>query len=72
MSLLVTDLTKKYGDRVVLDHLSFSMSSPGVYALLGTGVLRLRQHQLWRIVSRVGHSGAGCCRTGDFLRTRLQ
>lgn len=36
MGLIVSDLTKKYGDKVVLDHLSFSMESPGVYALLGT------------------------------------
>lgn len=36
MSLSVTNLTKKYGDKVVVDNLSFSMEKPGVYALLGT------------------------------------
>ena len=36
MSLQVKDLTKKYGGRVVVDHLSFEMDHPGVYALLGT------------------------------------
>lgn len=36
MGLEVSNLVKKYGDKVVLDHLSFSMEQPGVYALLGT------------------------------------
>lgn len=27
---------KKYGTRTVVDHLSFEMNRPGVYALLGT------------------------------------
>ena len=36
MSLVVQDLSKKYGTRTVVDHLSFEMNSPGVYALLGT------------------------------------
>ena len=36
MSLIVKDLTKKYGEKTVVDHLSFSMDGPGVYALLGT------------------------------------
>lgn len=36
MSLAVTDLYKKYGNKVVVDHLSFEMKEPGVYALLGT------------------------------------
>lgn len=36
MSLIVSDLTKKYGDKVVVDHLNFEMKEPGVYALLGT------------------------------------
>ncbi len=36
MSLIVEGLTKRYGDRVVVDHLSFAMEKPGVYALLGT------------------------------------
>ena len=36
MSLTVTDLTKKYGEKTVLDHLSFEMPEGGVYALLGT------------------------------------
>lgn len=36
MSLVVSELYKKYGSKVVVDHLSFSMKEPGVYALLGT------------------------------------
>ena len=36
MSLVVQDLSKKYGTRTVVDHLSFEMKHPGVYALLGT------------------------------------
>ncbi len=36
MSLSVKNLTKSYGDKVVVDHLSFEMPGPGVYALLGT------------------------------------
>ena len=36
MSLVVKDLYKKYGEKVVVDHISFEMPKPGVYALLGT------------------------------------
>ncbi len=36
MSLIVKDLSKRYGNKVVVDRLSFSMEKPGVYALLGT------------------------------------
>ena len=36
MSLIVKDLTKKYGEKTVVDNLSFEMPGPGVYALLGT------------------------------------
>ena len=36
MGLVVKDLFKKYGDRVVVDHISFEMPGPGVYALLGS------------------------------------
>lgn len=36
MSLSVEGLYKKYGEKVVVDHLSFTMQEPGVYALLGT------------------------------------
>jgi ABC-2 type transport system ATP-binding protein len=36
MSLSVKNLTKKYGDKVVVDNLSFEIKKPGVYALLGT------------------------------------
>ncbi len=36
MSLEVRNLTKSYGDKVVVDNLSFKMEKPGVYALLGT------------------------------------
>ena len=36
MSLIAKELTKKYGEKIVLDQLSFNMEEPGVYALLGT------------------------------------
>ncbi len=36
MSLSVKNLSKSYGDKVVVDHLSFEINQPGVYALLGT------------------------------------
>lgn len=36
MSLEVKNLKKTYGEKVVLDNLSFSMEKPGVYALLGS------------------------------------
>ena len=34
--LEVKSLTKQYGEKVVVDNLSFSINEPGVYALLGT------------------------------------
>ena len=36
MSLEVKNLVKKYGDKTVVNNLSFKMETPGVYALLGT------------------------------------
>ncbi len=36
MSLVINNLTKKYGEKTVLDNLSFQIDKPGVYALLGT------------------------------------
>ncbi len=36
MSLEVKNLIKKYGEKVVVNNLSFEMKEPGVYALLGT------------------------------------
>lgn len=36
MSLEVKNLVKKYGNKVVVNNLSFKMEEPGVYALLGT------------------------------------
>lgn len=36
MSLVVRNLKKSYGEKVVVDDLSFEMPGPGVYALLGT------------------------------------
>lgn len=36
MSLVVKNLSKKYGEKTALEDLSFEMSKPGVYALLGT------------------------------------
>lgn len=36
MSLSVKNLSKSYGDKVVVDNLNFEINQPGVYALLGT------------------------------------
>jgi ABC-2 type transport system ATP-binding protein len=36
MSFIVKGLTKKYGDKVVVDDLNFELKESGVYALLGT------------------------------------
>lgn len=36
MALEVKDIVKKYGEKTVVNHLSFQMNQPGVYALLGT------------------------------------
>lgn len=36
MSLEVKNLVKKYGEKTVVNNLSFKMENPGVYALLGT------------------------------------
>ncbi len=36
MSLIVKNLSKKYGEKTVVDNLSFEMKDHGVYALLGT------------------------------------
>ncbi len=36
MGLVVKDLFKKYGEKTVVDHISFEMPGPGVYALLGS------------------------------------
>lgn len=36
MSLVVENLTKRFGDKTAVDHLSFSMETPGVFGLLGT------------------------------------
>lgn len=36
MSLVVDKLYKKYGEKVVVNELSFELKEPGVYALLGT------------------------------------
>ncbi len=36
MSLTIKNLTKKYGEKTVVDNISFEIDKPGVYALLGT------------------------------------
>lgn len=36
MSLVVKNLVKSYGNKIVVNDLSFSLEKPGVYALLGT------------------------------------
>ena len=55
MSLVVQDLSKKYGTRTVVDHLSFEMNRPGVYALLGTNGDRkndFHPHDAWHAFTR--------------------
>ena len=36
MSLIVSNLTKRFGPKTAVDNLSFTMSEPGVYGLIGT------------------------------------
>jgi len=36
MALKVNNLSKSYGDKLVVDNLSFSIEEPGVFGLLGT------------------------------------
>jgi len=36
MSLIVTNLTKRFGQKTAVDNLSFQMAEPGVYGLIGT------------------------------------
>lgn len=36
MSLVVKDLSKKYGDKTVVNHISFELDHPSVFAFLGT------------------------------------
>lgn len=36
MSLEVKNIVKRYGEKTVVNNLSFEMKEPGVYALLGT------------------------------------
>ncbi len=36
MALVVRDLTKRFGEKVAVDGLSFEMTSPGVFGLIGT------------------------------------
>lgn len=36
MSLIVENLTKRFGEKTAVNHLSFSMDTPGVFGLLGT------------------------------------
>ena len=35
MSLVVENLTKRFGEKTAVDHISFSMETPGVFGLLG-------------------------------------
>ncbi|MDR2754014.1 MAG: ATP-binding cassette domain-containing protein [Oscillospiraceae bacterium] len=36
MALQMTNLTKRFGTKTAVDHLSFSINEPGVYGLIGT------------------------------------
>ena len=36
MALKVDGLTKTFGDKLAVDHISFEMSEPGVFGLIGT------------------------------------
>lgn len=54
MSLVVKNLSKSYGDKLAVDNLSFEISQPGVYGLLGTNgagkttTIRMMLHMLKR------------------------
>ena len=51
MSLEVKNLVKKYGEKTVVNHLSFQMEQPGVYALLGTnGAGKTTTNYAWNAV----------------------
>lgn len=64
MGLEVIELSKKYGNKTVVDNLSFAMDSPGVYALLGTNgagkttAIRMMLGMLSRDSGRVIWGGA--------------
>lgn len=80
MSLTVTNLTKKYGERTVLDHLSFEMPNSGVYALLGTNgagkttAIRMILGMLSKDDGEVLWNGkpfdASCCNVGYLAEER--
>ena len=53
MSLVVQDLSKKYGTRTVVDHLSFEMNRPGVYALLGRREYHLNQISIMHFLEQM-------------------
>lgn len=36
MGLVVTNLVKRFGSKVAVDHLSLQMEEPGVFGLIGT------------------------------------
>lgn len=44
--IVVCDISKKFGQQVVLDHISMKLSSPHIYGLVGrNGHTRLTLHQ---------------------------
>ena len=64
MSLEVKNLSKKYGEKTVVENLSFEMKSPGVFALLGTNgagkttSIRMMLNMLSRDTGEVLFNGA--------------
>lgn len=64
MSLTVKDLTKRYGDRTVVDRLSFGMPGPGVYALLGTNGAG-KTTSIRMMLNMLSRDGERCCGTGN-------
>ena len=63
MSLVVENLTKRFGEKTAVDHISFSMETPGVFGLLGTNgqARQPRSGQYWVSwrLTRERHSGMG-------------
>lgn len=80
MSLTVKELSKKYGSKTALESLSFSMETPGVYAILGTNgagkttALRMILGMLSRDSGEVLWNGApldiGSCNVGYLAEER--
>ena len=80
MGLTVSHLSKKYGEKTVVEDLSFAMEKPGVYALLGTNgagkttSIRMMLGMLEKDAGQVRWNGAeldvGTCNVGYLAEER--